>query len=575
MADVKIRVVGEDAASKEIGKVNKSLEEMKVAAGEAGESGKGMGVDWEMALLGINQGIQIAREAIELFKKAYEFAREGAELEYLETKFDNLATSIGTTSDSLLLDLREATRGLMSDSEMMSGATDMMALGLANTHDEAVRLAAVAGALNMSIDHLTLTLTNKSIRRFDTLGVSVAGFTERVKELEEAGMDADAAFKEAFLQQAEEQIERVGHAADSAAGAFRRLESGIKDLGDSIKTNFVNIALPAIKIFADELTVINANRAIEEMEQQLLNLGYTAEDIKGLWQGKTFFLFDEEGAAEAALEYLRILQGELDAAGESAEFARRMTDPFSESLDYAAEAAGRLAASASAMSALESALRGTEAAMRDLGIATEERNKMMEEYLLLTGEITEEELFLERVQRDLIQAWADGVISVKDYQTAMDEVIGLLEDGQIEVANYVLALAGIPSEIITKIITEYYEFDYGRIEAVPGGGRKGEKEHRVPNAAGGEIHAAAGLPVHWAGEMGPEPFIPAMSGRIVSNTQAVQTLRESGGYSGASQRPIQVVIEQHAVVSLADMADAERKLTPLVTRIVRKALAAA
>jgi len=48
MADVKIRVVGEDAASKELGKVNKSLEEMKGAAGKAGESGKGMGVDWEI-----------------------------------------------------------------------------------------------------------------------------------------------------------------------------------------------------------------------------------------------------------------------------------------------------------------------------------------------------------------------------------------------------------------------------------------------------------------------------------------------------------------------------------------------
>jgi len=59
-------------------------------------------------------------------------------------------------------------------------------------------------------------------------------------------------------------------------------------------------------------------------------------------------------------------------------------------------------------------------------------------------------------------------------------------------------------------------------------------------AAGGAIHAAASglaasLSSYWVGERGPEPFFPAMDGRIVSNTQAMAALR---GGAGANAREI-------------------------------------
>jgi len=59
-------------------------------------------------------------------------------------------------------------------------------------------------------------------------------------------------------------------------------------------------------------------------------------------------------------------------------------------------------------------------------------------------------------------------------------------------------------------------------------------------AAGGAIHAAASglaasLSSYWVGERGPEPFFPAIDGRIVSNTQAMAALR---GGAGANAREI-------------------------------------
>lgn len=565
MADVKIRVVGEDAASKELGKVSKSLEEIKSSAGEAGQGAKGMGVDWEMALIGINQGLEIARKAVELFKQTYDFAREGAQLDYLSDRFENLSTSIGTTSNLLLIDLREATRGLMSDSELMEGATQMMALGLANTHDEAVRLATVAGALNMNINQLTLTLTNQSIRRFDNLGVSIDGFTEKVEALEKAGMSAQDAFTEAFLQQAEEQIERVGHAADSAIGDFERLEAAIGNMTNNAKRSLGELIQPVISGLADSLS--------ETAEfQSLLNMAVDEGVISQEEHYRYVVL-----ARYAVFDYNQAIEELKDAlreAGEEQKFAADMAYGYAVQAAIAAgatwdeiaaisELGGAAEDAASSLSPLETALKNTETAMRDLGIATEERNRMMEEYLLLTGQITEEELFLERVQRDLIQAWADGVISVEDYSTAMDAVTGLLEDGQIEVANYLLALAGIPSEIITKILQEYYKVDYGWVGGREAAGildRQGTAATTYWRAAGGEIHAAGGMPVHWVGEVGPEPFIPAVSGRIVSNTQAVQAVRESRGGAGGAN----IYVTINTPVNMADRAFVERELAPYI-----------
>ena len=168
-------------------------------------------------------------------KKFYDVARQGAELEYTTDKFDRLAESIGTTADVLLADLRTATRGTRSDMELMASATDFVALGFAKTKDEAVRLATVAGALNMNMNQLVLTLANQTTMRFDQLGVAVEGFDERLQALKATGMDTNAAFKEAFLQQAEAQIGKVGMASDSAVGGFMRLESAVKNLGDQLK----------------------------------------------------------------------------------------------------------------------------------------------------------------------------------------------------------------------------------------------------------------------------------------------------------------------------------------------------
>jgi len=118
-------------------------------------------------------------------------------------------------------------------------------LGLAKSHDEVVRLTTVAGALGMNMNQLVLTLTNQTTMRFDALGVSVDGFKEKVKTLEDAGMSANDAFKEAFLQQAEEQLGKVGSAADQSIGSFNRLEAAGANFSNSLKSDLTPVVAKA------------------------------------------------------------------------------------------------------------------------------------------------------------------------------------------------------------------------------------------------------------------------------------------------------------------------------------------
>jgi hypothetical protein len=231
-----------DKARKEAEKFNDELERTEKQTDRQNDALK-------KGVIAFDSLTNIARQAADALKQVYSFAREGAELLFLESRFENLAISIGSTADALLDELNVATKGTLSDMEAMALTTDLVGLGLANDATEAVRLAKVMSGLNMNTNQLTLTLTNMTTMRFDALGVRVDGFKERLADLKDQGLDTDDAFKEAFLQQAEEQLLLVGDAAESSLGTFKRLEASFANVTDQAKKQMV----PAFEEVADAL----------------------------------------------------------------------------------------------------------------------------------------------------------------------------------------------------------------------------------------------------------------------------------------------------------------------------------
>jgi len=141
----------------------------------------------------------------------------------------------------------------------------------------------------MNMNQLVLTLTNRTTMRFDALGVAVDGFDEKVDQLKKTGMSTNDAFQEAFLQQAEAQIERVGHAADTTAGKMQKFEADMKNVSDGLKKQFAEAISPSIsgwsKFFDAQdrarIATVNATKAglaqneVMEIERVIMNGGYS------------------------------------------------------------------------------------------------------------------------------------------------------------------------------------------------------------------------------------------------------------------------------------------------------------
>jgi hypothetical protein len=207
-------------------------------------------------------------------KKGLEAIKSGAQLELTIQRFDRLAEAIGTTGEALRGDIGIATQGLISDMDAAASATDFLALGLVQTHDEAVRLSAVAAQLGFDMNQLVLTIANQTTLRFDALGVAVIGFAEKVDRLEEAGHSADQAFKLAFIEQAEEQIERIGSVAETTAGQISLIESAWTNTIDEFKRSSVEGLGPFIGLLASGISAANeAEAAVKEFSDAAGELG--------------------------------------------------------------------------------------------------------------------------------------------------------------------------------------------------------------------------------------------------------------------------------------------------------------
>ena len=186
---------------------------------------------------GIATGLAVASAAFVgvglAAQRGYAALRGGAELQTTTERFGKLAASIGTTADVMLGKLREATKGMISDAELMASASGIVSLKLADNEKQVVRLATVVGTLGWDMQQVILTFANLSTMRLDALGLSVDEVKQKQKELMEQGMSTAAAFKEAVIQAGEARLDVGG--VSEAEQAFKQAEAAV--------TNFKNAVL--------------------------------------------------------------------------------------------------------------------------------------------------------------------------------------------------------------------------------------------------------------------------------------------------------------------------------------------
>lgn len=274
------------------------------ALGIAGASAYKFGQQWQQVMSSIGTATVAATAVIGGIKTAISWAEEGAQIEYASSKFDRLANSIGTTGDALRKDLVVASRGVKSNLELTAMASEVMSLKLAKNHDDVVRLANVASALNMNMNQLTLSLANQSTQRLDQLGLSAEAVTTKMEALKATGMDDGAAYFEAFISAAEEAIKVQGHVADSALGNFERLKAATSDYFTLLKTEFAEDS--PISKWAGGLADMVQKATGDIENKKIIEMGVEMGAISGLegWNALVGTPYQRELVAKFVQEYI-------------------------------------------------------------------------------------------------------------------------------------------------------------------------------------------------------------------------------------------------------------------------------
>jgi len=225
------------------------------------------------------------------------FIRRAKEVETLSTAFDNLTRGVGIVSSSLLVGLRKALRGTVSDLELMRATNQGVLLGVVTSQKEFTRLAEIARRLGRAVGRdavsalgdLTTGIGRQSRLILDNLGliVQVAKANEQfarslgitVEQLTDA--QKRQAFMNATLAAAELKLKELGPDILTNADQWDRLGAAIQNTVDTIAGSLVGGSVP--KALADFLED-NRQRVFAFTETVSLRVSRFFKTIKEITQ---------------------------------------------------------------------------------------------------------------------------------------------------------------------------------------------------------------------------------------------------------------------------------------------------
>ena len=185
----------------------------------------------------------------------------GVQVNANQRLFNALTHDLGDGA-KLMTQFRQATGGVVDDLSLMSGANQLLRLNVTQTADQTahlleniVKLKAPTDDMTTAISNFSLMLSNQSIARLDSFGLSAAEARDRMAELKQEGLDTADAFRQAVFEQMDQQVARLGDAAtvsetnlaklqvrwdnfmqDIAAGVNRGAEGAAGTLNDILAT---------------------------------------------------------------------------------------------------------------------------------------------------------------------------------------------------------------------------------------------------------------------------------------------------------------------------------------------------
>lgn len=525
------------------------------------------------AFTGINQGVELAMKAFDALKLAYD-GTVGKVLE-IAGEVEEFVRISGDAPENMSALRLEAEKADVPFDDLYKAMANLNDNGVAPTLENLGKIAEEYGKLEDPIEKARY-LTEQFGEYGDDIAPMLEGiaggiaavadspliFTEEelqaVKDHEEAAANLKLAWQGVAIAIGQEVIpvltEVFTQISDSSTISILReqlndVAEAARDAGQITDEEYNDIMLEAYDrsnttaeaIEFLESTMGNLNETMdgappsfEEYRAQQNMLEVTATNTKLAISGMATEVYNGEiamkNAGEAAAEAAGPIEEAGEAAGEAAGGMQAVADATNDADEAMKNYSERLLFKIASEGLSEDAALALAGAMGLVDQKTVAATQQVNFYqdLLAAGVITQAEynLLVEQLATDLENVPEETPVEVT---TNVEEVLDDLDD----LATW--RTKPIPVDVVvddSKVRNWQPPSKTGTITYSPVKGGL--------YAAGGAIHAAASglaasLSSYWVGERGPEPFFPAIDGRIVSNTQAMAALR---GGAGANAREI-------------------------------------
>lgn len=257
MADkeIKIRFTVDDNGV--VQKIDGIEDAVKKTGKTAEESASGF-TRFEAKLVSLSAALDLGQRAFSAIQSVisttFDVLDRAGQVENLTRSFENLQDSIGNNATDKLKALQDATRGLVSDQELLQQANQAVLLGVDDGSGKFEQLAAAALKLGQAqgitaaqaIESLTVGIGRQSKQVLDNLGVIVEAekayeaYANRIGVASEKLTDQQRriAFNEAATISITEKAQNLADAQESAAFQSQGLSAQFQNLIDRFATAF-------------------------------------------------------------------------------------------------------------------------------------------------------------------------------------------------------------------------------------------------------------------------------------------------------------------------------------------------
>lgn len=199
--------------------------------GDFGKKAEGVGKSGSLDFMDVAKAVAVTTAAIVAAKKAFDFAKEGAQIASLQNASYKLAASYGANMPQIVRAVKEASFNTISEYEAMKSANLAMTMGVSADAEQIGNLLQIAMmrarafglTTEEAFNRITIGIGRRSIKVLDDLGFNIVGATS-VQDL----------FNK-VLEQGNKELADMGGLAADISTPYQRLSTVYKDISNQVK----------------------------------------------------------------------------------------------------------------------------------------------------------------------------------------------------------------------------------------------------------------------------------------------------------------------------------------------------